>query len=119
MLPHNTPDWHNFSYYMVTLTHKKGAGVCSFAHPGILGLRIASPHRIDNAVSPRQNALYKIGYIETLNVTLRLSSVCCGYEVAKFKMHNDRRSKTSFSYIRPPAAHKWTNKRWRKDRKKK
>ena len=119
MLPHNTPDWHNFSYYMVTLTHKKGAGVCSFAHPGILGLRIASPHRIDNAVSPRQHELYKLRYIDTHHVTLWLSSVCCGYEVAKFKVHNDRRPKTSFSYIRPPAAHKWTNKRWRKDRKKK
>jgi hypothetical protein len=28
---------------------------------------------------------------------------------------NDRRSKTSFSYIRPPAAHGWANKRWCKD----
>jgi hypothetical protein len=60
MLPHNTPDWHNFSYYMVTLTHKKGAGVCFSAHPGSTGSRIASPHRIDNAVSPRQYELYII-----------------------------------------------------------
>ena len=81
------------------MIHKKGVGVCFFAHPGILGLRIASPHRIDNAVSPRQHGLYIIMYIETHHVTPRLSSVCCGYEVAKFKMHNDRRSKTSFSYI--------------------
>ena len=36
-------------------------------------------------------------------------------EFAKFVVHNDRRSKTSFSYIRPPAAHYWANKRWHKD----
>ena len=53
-------------------------------------------------------------YIETLNVTLRLSSVCCGYEFAKFKVHNDKRSKTSFSYIRQPAAHRWAN--WLRDK---
>ena len=34
---------------------------CLFsAHSGTLGLRIASPHRIDNAVSPRQYELYII-----------------------------------------------------------
>lgn len=32
-----------------TYDTKKGVGVCSSAHPGALGLRIASPHRIDNA----------------------------------------------------------------------
>ena len=28
-------------------------------------------------------------------------------EFAKFVMHKERRSKTSFSYIRPPVAHEW------------
>ena len=37
-----------------------------------------NPHRIDNAVSPRQNELYKLRYIETLHVDVSLSSVCCG-----------------------------------------
>ena len=70
-------------------------------------------HRIDNAVSPRQNELYIKRYIDTLYVDV--SVVICllwVYEVAKFVMHNDRRSKTSFSYIRPPALPLRTNKRW-------
>ena len=66
------------------------------AYPGTTGLRIASPHRIDNAVSPRQYELYiNVRYIETHHVDASLSSVCCGLEFAKFVVHNDRRSKTS------------------------
>ena len=98
MLPHNTPDWHNFSYYMVTLTHKKGAGVCSFAHPGILGLRIASPHRIDNAYQPTPertiyNELYRNAQRRRLGchlsaVAMKLrSSRCTTTDVRKRLSH--------------------------------
>ena len=38
-------------------------------------------------------------------------------EFAKFVVHNDRRSKTSFSYIRPPALPLRANKRRDKDKK--
>ena len=41
------------------MIHKKGVGVCFSAHPGTTGLRIASPHRIDNAVSPKYNNVYR------------------------------------------------------------
>ena len=71
-------------------------------------------------ISPRQYGLYRIRYIDTYHVDVSLSSACCGIsELARFVFHNDRRSKTSFSYIRPPAAHEWAVKRWCKDRKKK
>ena len=46
--------------YMFVQIYKKGVGVCFFAYPGSIGSRIASPHRIDNAVSPRQHELYII-----------------------------------------------------------
>ena len=39
------------------------------------------------------------------------------YGFARFVMHNDRRSKTSFSYIRPPALPLRANKRCCKDKK--
>ena len=80
---------------------------------------LPKPHRIDNAVSPRQYELYNIRYIETHYADV--SVVICllwFYGFAKFVSHNDRRSKTSFSYIRPPAAHEWANKRCCKDREK-
>ena len=82
------------------MIHKKGVGVCFSAHPGTTGLRIASPHRIDNAVSPRQHGLYKYNNVYR-NAPRDASVVICllWLEVAKFKVHNDRRSKTSFSYI--------------------
>jgi len=67
------------------LIHKKGVGACFSAYPGTTGLRIASPHRIDNAVSPRQHGLYIIMYIETHHVTLRLSSVCCGFGICEVR----------------------------------
>ena len=63
MLPHNTPDWHNFSYYMVTLTHKKGAGVCSESIPGLQAFALPFPHRIDKRSRPapiRYIYIYKI-----------------------------------------------------------
>ena len=69
-----------------------------------------SSHRIDNAVSPRQYALYNKVYKDVPTQTLRLPSACRDdKEFARFTVHNDRRSKTSFLYIRPPAAHMWTN----------
>ena len=46
--------------YLFPLVYKKGVGALSLAHPGTTGSRIASPHRIDNAVSPRQYELYII-----------------------------------------------------------
>ncbi len=64
-------------YKLFTQIYKKGVGVCFYAHPGTTGLRIASPHRIDNAVSPRQYELYKFRYIETHYVDDSLSSACC------------------------------------------
>ena len=78
------------------------------------------PHRIDNAVSPRQYAhLYHINNVYRNVPRKRLVVICLLWELdefAKFVVHNDRRPKTSFSYIRPPA-HPLVGycKRWCKD----
>ena len=68
-------------------------------------LALPTSHRIDNAVSSRQNELYIIKVYR--NAPRDASVVICLLwcsEFARFLMHNDRRSKTSFSYIRSHAS---------------
>ena len=95
-------------YKLFTQIYKKGVGVCFYAHPGTTGLRIASPHRIDNAVSPRQYELYKKVYRNAPRRRLVVICLLWLLTFAKFVVHNDRRSKTSFLYIRPYIIHEWT-----------
>ena len=83
----------------------------------ILGLQafaLPHPHRIDNAtVSPRQYVYYHLerrkkhllGFSRLSTVSTNayqvdifvVHSSVAGWEVAKFVVHNDKRSKTSFS----------------------
>ena len=99
--------------------YKKGVGVCSSAHPGRIGLRIAPPHRIDNTVSPRQYELYinKV-YRNAPRRRFGCHLSVVDNEFAKFMRHNDRRSKTSSSYIWPPATLSGLTERRCKDKTK-
>ena len=84
--------------------HKKGVGACSSVHPGTLGLRIASPHRIDNAVSPRQHELYNIK-VYRYAPRRRLVVICLLWESrlrSSLTTTTDVRKRLSYT-IRPPA----------------
>ena len=80
--------------------HKKGVGVSSSAHPGTTGLRIALPTQDRQRSSAHARTNYIITrYIDTLNADVSVV-ICLLWdldEFAKFVVHNDRRSKTSFS----------------------
>ena len=83
---------------------------------GLQAFALPHPLRISNAVSPRQHVLY----INMLYRCVPRRRFGChlpvvGLEFAKFVSHQDRRSKTSFLYIRPPALPLRTNKRCGKD----
>ena len=87
---------------------------CLFFCPscGLQAFALPHPLRISNAVSPRQHVLY----INMLYRCVPRRRFGChlpvvGLEFAKFVSHQDRRSKTSFSYIRPPAYPLGANKR--------
>ena len=68
---------------------------CLFLSPILASkaLALPTPHRIDNAVSPRQYELYKRMYIEThhADASVVICLLWCS-EFARFLMHNDRRS---------------------------
>jgi len=69
--------------YQLIVVHKrpitkKGVGAVLQPILGTQALALPHPHRLDNAVSPRQNELYNIiRYIETLHADVSLSSACC------------------------------------------
>ena len=89
---------------------KKGVGAVLLPILGTQALALPHPHRIDNAVSPRQNELY-INKVYRNAPRRRLVVICLLWvlELARFVFHNDRRPKTSFLSLRPPAAQYWTN----------
>ena len=56
---------------------QKGVGVCSSAHPGVVGLRIALSTQDRQRQLAHASTDYIIRYIETHHADASLSSVCC------------------------------------------
>ena len=95
---------------------QKRRGVYFFAHPGVAGLRIA----LSTQDRQRSLAHASTDYIlqEYRNALRRRFVVICllrVYGFARFVMHNDKRSKTSFLYNKTARLSLRANKRRCKD----
>ena len=75
-------------------------------------------HRIDNAHQPTPARTIYWVYRHAPRRRLGCHLPAVKVEFAKFVYHNDRRSKTSFSYIRPPAPITGLTMRWGKGKQK-